>query len=83
VGLLEGRPIQASRKTRSCKAASGKERSPQKRLRLSQRVETRKTFIDLFAGCGGLSLGLMSSGWIGLFAVEKDRLAYETPSRAW
>ena len=45
---------------------------------MSQRVETRKTFIDLFAGCGGLSLGLMSSGWTGLFAVEKDRLAFET-----
>lgn len=35
-------------------------------------------FIDLFAGAGGLSLGLMLAGWKGLFAVEKDALAFET-----
>lgn len=38
-----------------------------------------KTFIDLFAGCGGLSLGLIASGeWKGLFAIEKDPDAFET-----
>lgn len=36
------------------------------------------TFIDVFAGCGGLSLGLMQAGWAGLFAVEKDKFAFET-----
>ncbi|MGI9075487.1 MAG: DNA cytosine methyltransferase [Bryobacteraceae bacterium] len=36
------------------------------------------TFLDLFAGCGGLSLGLMRAGWQGLFAVEKDSFAFET-----
>jgi DNA (cytosine-5)-methyltransferase 1 len=36
------------------------------------------TFIDLFAGCGGLSLGLMLSGWRGLFAIEKEKNAFET-----
>lgn len=35
-------------------------------------------FVDAFAGCGGLSLGLMRAGWRGLFAVEKDRFAFET-----
>lgn len=35
-------------------------------------------FIDLFAGCGGLSLGLLSAGWNGLFAIEQDSLAFET-----
>jgi DNA (cytosine-5)-methyltransferase 1 len=35
-------------------------------------------FIDLFAGCGGLSLGLMSAGWTGVFAVEQDDLAFQT-----
>ncbi len=36
------------------------------------------TFIDVFAGCGGLSLGLIQSGWNGLFAIEKDEFAFET-----
>jgi DNA (cytosine-5)-methyltransferase 1 len=35
-------------------------------------------FIDLYAGCGGLSLGLMMAGWKGLFAIEKDFQAFET-----
>lgn len=35
-------------------------------------------YIDVFAGCGGLSLGLGESGWNGLFAVEKDPMAYAT-----
>lgn len=39
---------------------------------------TVTTYIDLFAGCGGLSLGLNKAGWHGLFAVEKDALAFET-----
>jgi DNA (cytosine-5)-methyltransferase 1 len=35
-------------------------------------------YIDLYAGCGGLSLGLMRSGWKGVFAVEKDAFAFAT-----
>lgn len=35
-------------------------------------------FIDAFAGCGGLSLGLLRAGWIGQFAIEKDAFAFET-----
>jgi DNA (cytosine-5)-methyltransferase 1 len=38
-------------------------------------------FIDLFAGCGGLSLGLIKSGWKGVFAVEKHPVAFETLQR--
>ncbi len=38
------------------------------------------TFIDLFAGCGGLSLGLSQAGWKGMFAVEKDSDAFATLS---
>lgn len=39
----------------------------------------KKTYIDLFAGCGGLSLGLFNSGlWKGRFAVEKSPDAFET-----
>lgn len=38
----------------------------------------KKTFIDLFAGCGGLSLGLMQSGWNGIFAIEKSVDAFKT-----
>src|SRR4030042_4644814 len=36
------------------------------------------TYIDLFAGCGGMSLGLHNAGWKGLFAIEKDSMAFET-----
>jgi DNA (cytosine-5)-methyltransferase 1 len=35
-------------------------------------------FVDAFAGCGGLSLGLMQAGWQGLFAIEKDRFAFDS-----
>jgi DNA (cytosine-5)-methyltransferase 1 len=43
-------------------------------------VNNKKTYtvIDLFAGCGGLSLGLYQSGWNGLFAIEKNPFAFET-----
>lgn len=35
-------------------------------------------YIDLFSGCGGLSLGLQKSGWKGLFAIEKNHEAFLT-----
>jgi len=38
----------------------------------------RATFIDLFAGCGGLSLGLIQAGWQGIFAIEKEKYAFGT-----
>lgn len=36
------------------------------------------SFVDIFAGCGGLSLGLMQAGWKGLFAIERDVNAFQT-----
>jgi DNA (cytosine-5)-methyltransferase 1 len=42
-------------------------------------MTSKKTYIDLFAGCGGLSLGLYNSGlWKGKFAIEKSLDAFET-----
>lgn len=35
-------------------------------------------FVDVFAGCGGLSLGLLQAGCQGVFAVERSPLAFET-----
>lgn len=35
-------------------------------------------FIDLFAGAGGFSLGLYQAGMRGLFAVERDHMAFST-----
>lgn len=35
-------------------------------------------FIDLFSGCGGLSLGLVSAGLKGQFAIERDPMAFST-----
>jgi DNA (cytosine-5)-methyltransferase 1 len=40
--------------------------------------KSKPTFIDTFAGAGGLSLGLMKAGWKGLFAVEKSPMAFQT-----
>lgn len=37
-------------------------------------------FADLFAGCGGLSLGLSLAGLNGVFAVERDKMAFSTLS---
>ncbi len=36
------------------------------------------TVIDIFSGCGGLSLGLRNAGWEGLFAIEKSPHAFST-----
>ncbi len=42
-------------------------------------MTSKKTYIDLFAGCGGLSLGLYNSGlWKGKFAIEKSPDAFAT-----
>lgn len=38
----------------------------------------KSTYIDLFAGCGGLSLGLHNAGWKGSFAIEKSPDAFKT-----
>jgi len=46
-----------------------------------KRKAIKKHFIDLFAGCGGLSLGLSQAGWRGVLAIERDRMAFETFSR--
>lgn len=35
-------------------------------------------YIDIFAGCGGLSLGLHNAGWEGMFAIEKSKDAFTT-----
>lgn len=35
-------------------------------------------FIDLFSGCGGLSLGLSLAGLEGVFAIERDPMAFDT-----
>ena len=35
-------------------------------------------YIDLFSGCGGLSLGLHNADWRGLFAIEKNDFAFQT-----
>lgn len=35
-------------------------------------------YIDLFSGCGGLSLGMHNASWRALFAVEKNEDAFKT-----
>jgi DNA (cytosine-5)-methyltransferase 1 len=45
---------------------------------MSPANQKRAVFVDAFAGCGGLSLGLMQAGLEGLFAIEHDKFAFET-----
>lgn len=45
------------------------------------KVNKKLIFIDAFAGCGGLSLGLMQAGLKGLFAIEQDAFAFTTISK--
>jgi len=45
----------------------------------STTIKPKLIYIDLFAGCGGLSLGIHKSReWHGLFAIEKDKMAFDT-----
>lgn len=44
-------------------------------------VMEKKLYVDFFSGCGGLSLGLGLAKWNGLFAVEKDPMAFATFKR--
>lgn len=37
-------------------------------------------FLELFSGCGGMSLGLLSAGWAGKLAIEKSPDAFYTLS---
>jgi DNA (cytosine-5)-methyltransferase 1 len=46
------------------------------RMRASRKKKI--LFADAFAGCGGLSLGLMQAGLQGRFAIEQDKFAFET-----
>lgn len=41
-------------------------------------MKCKYIYIDIFAGCGGLSSGLLNAGWTGLFAVEKNPDAFST-----
>lgn len=45
---------------------------------MPQVTEKATVFVDVFAGCGGLSLGLMQAGLQGSFAIEHDGFAFET-----
>lgn len=44
----------------------------------NRKKRNRIAFVDAFAGCGGLSLGLMQAGLKGTFAIEHDEFAFET-----
>ena len=39
-------------------------------------AKKKMCYIDLFAGAGGLSLGLYNAGMKGVFAVEKTQMHF-------
>lgn len=43
-----------------------------------EKKRVRPRFLDLFAGCGGFSLGFCRAGWQGTFAIERDPAAFIT-----
>lgn len=45
---------------------------------MSNKSHKKIVFADAFAGCGGLSLGLLQAGLKGRFAIEHDKFAFET-----
>lgn len=45
---------------------------------MPQRRKSKLVFADAFAGCGGLSLGLLQAGLEGRFAIERDKFAFAT-----
>ena len=51
---------------------------PQDRDSMRKAGKKSLVFVDAFAGCGGLSLGLMQAGLLGRFAIEHDKFAFET-----
>lgn len=49
-------------------------------MKTTTKKKNNLTFADVFAGCGGLSLGLVNAGWKGKFAIEKHADAFGTLS---
>lgn len=47
-------------------------------LEIMDKFTSPLRFVDVFSGCGGLSLGLLQAGCRGVFAIEKSPLAFET-----
>lgn len=49
-------------------------------LRTAKKVETNYSYVELFAGCGGMSLGLEAAGFRRVFANELSAMPAETYS---
>lgn len=49
-------------------------------MEIEKKVVNKQNFryVDVFSGCGGLSLGLSWSGWQGVFAAEINKMAFDT-----
>jgi len=45
---------------------------------MPRKSKEKIVFADVFAGCGGLSLGLLQAGLEGRFAIERDKFAFAT-----
>jgi DNA (cytosine-5)-methyltransferase 1 len=77
-------PTHPSRSAKSGQALHTSHPAPPALSVTDDTIQTTRTdmpclkFIDLFSGCGGLSLGLAMAGLEGQFAVEKDGMAFAT-----
>ena len=81
--LLDGSPTAAKiRDTEAIPAKIKDESMAAARRSTTTKDERRqkRVFIDLFAGCGGLTLGLLEAGWHGLFGIDIQSDAFATYS---
>jgi DNA (cytosine-5)-methyltransferase 1 len=65
----------------SARSTGRKKETPDRRDQLRRFWEPQHAgfrMVDLFAGCGGLTLGMHAAGWSSAFAVEKDAMAFDT-----